>query len=171
MGALDHAVRSGKATYVGISNYNPEQTHRAAQILRDLGTPCLIHQPVYSMFNRWIEPALLDTLSNEGIGCIVFSPLAQGLLTDRYLSGLPTNSRAVKSGVFLKPEQITPEKLGKIQALNQVAVNRGQTLAQMAIAWVLRHPGMTSALIGASKPNKLKTASVPFKTCLSVPKN
>ena len=156
MGALDQAVRSGKALYVGISNYKPEQTQRAAQILRDLGTPCLIHQPVYNMFNRWIEPALLDTLSNEGMGCIVFSPLAQGLLTNRYLGGLPADSRAVRSGVFLKPEQITDDKLTKIQALNQVAVNRGQTLAQMAIAWVLRHPGMTSALIGASRPQQIE---------------
>jgi L-glyceraldehyde 3-phosphate reductase len=155
MGALDQAVRSGKALYVGISNYQPEQTQRAAQILRDMGTPCLIHQPVYNMFNRWIEPSLLDTLANEGMGCIVFSPLAQGLLTNRYLGGLPADSRAVKSGVFLRPDQITDDKLGKIQALNQVALNRGQSLAQMAIAWVLRHPGMTSALIGASRPQQI----------------
>jgi len=156
MGALAQAVRSGKALYVGISNYKPEQTQRAAQILRGLGTPCLIHQPVYNMFNRWIEPALLDTLTNESMGCIVFSPLAQGLLTNRYLSGMPTDSRAVKSGVFLKPEQITEDKLAKIQALHQMAANRGQTLAQLAIAWVLRHPGMTSALIGASRPQQIE---------------
>jgi L-glyceraldehyde 3-phosphate reductase len=155
MGALDRAVRSGKALYVGISNYKPDQTRQAAQILREMGTPCLIHQPVYNMFNRWIEPSLLDTLSQEGIGCIVFSPLAQGLLTNRYLDGLPTDSRAVRSGVFLKPEQITSDKLAKITSLNGIAQTRGQTLAQMAIAWVLRHPGMTSALIGASRPQQI----------------
>ncbi len=156
MAALDQAVRSGKALYVGISNYNPEQTARAAQILRDLGTPCLIHQPVYNMFNRWVEPKLLDVLAEEGIGCIVFSPLAQGLLTNRYLGGLPADSRAVKSGVFLKPDQITEVKLAKILALNQLAQARQQTLAQMAIAWVLRHRGMTSALIGASRPQQIE---------------
>jgi L-glyceraldehyde 3-phosphate reductase len=155
MGALNQAVRSGKALYAGVSNYSPEQTQRAAQILRDLGTPCLIHQPVYNMFNRWIEPSLLNTLTQEGMGCIVFSPLAQGQLTNRYLDGLPADSRAVKSGVFLKPEQITPEKITKIHALNEVAQHRSQTLAQMAIAWVLRHPGMTSALIGASRPDQI----------------
>jgi L-glyceraldehyde 3-phosphate reductase len=155
MGALDRAVRSGKALYAGISNYNPDQTHRAAQILHEMGTPCLIHQPVYNMFNRWIEPALLAALQEEGMGCIVFSPLAQGLLTNRYLGGLPTDSRAVKSGIFLKPEQITDDKLKKIQALNDLAQARGQTLAQMAISWVLRHPGMTSALIGASRPQQI----------------
>ena len=156
MGALDQAVRSGKALYVGISNYTPEQTRQAARILRELGTPCLIHQPKYNMFNRWIEPSLLDVLSEEGIGCIVFSPLAQGLLTNRYLEGLPTDSRAVRSGVFLKPDQITPETLSKVRALNELAKNRQQTLAQMALAWVLRHPGMTSALIGASRPQQIE---------------
>jgi L-glyceraldehyde 3-phosphate reductase len=155
MGALNQAVRSGKALYAGVSNYSPEQTQRAAQILRDLGTPCLIHQPVYNMFNRWIEPSLLTTLTQEGMGCIVFSPLAQGLLTNRYLGGMPSDSRAVKSGVFLKPEQVTEEKVVKIRALNEVAQHRSQTLAQMAIAWVLRHPGMTSALIGASRPDQI----------------
>lgn len=155
MGALNQAVRSGKALYAGVSNYSPEQTQRAAQILRDLGTPCLIHQPVYNMFNRWIEPSLLSTLTQEGMGCIVFSPLAQGLLTNRYLGGMPSDSRAVKSGVFLKPEQVTEDKVTKIRALNEVAQHRSQTLAQMAIAWVLRHPGMTSALIGASRPDQI----------------
>ena len=147
-----------------VSNYNPEQTHRAAKILRELGTPCLIHQPVYNMFNRWIEPALLETLQQEGMGCIVFSPLAQGLLTNRYLGGLPADSRAVKSGVFLKPEQVTEEKLKKIQGLNELAQARGQTLAQMAIAWVLRHPGMTSALIGASRIQQIEDCVGALKT-------
>jgi L-glyceraldehyde 3-phosphate reductase len=156
MAALDRAVRSGKALYAGISNYNPEQTAQAAHILHDLGTPCLIHQPVYNMFNRWIEPQLLDVLTKEGIGCIVFSPLAQGMLTNRYLTGLPSDSRAVKSGVFLRPDQITPEKIARVQALNQLAKARGQSLAEMAIAWVLRHPGMTSALIGASRPQQIE---------------
>ncbi len=156
MGALDQAVKSGKALYAGISNYKPEQTQRAAQILAELGTPCLIHQPVYNMFNRWVEPQLLDVLADEGIGCIVFSPLAQGMLTNRYLGGLPADSRAVRSGVFLKPEQLTDERLGKIRRLNKIALARGQSLAQMAIAWVLRHPGITSALIGASRPQQIE---------------
>jgi L-glyceraldehyde 3-phosphate reductase len=156
MRALDQAVRAGKALYVGISNYTPEQTRRAAQILRELGTPCLIHQPKYSMFTRWIEPELLDVLREEGIGCIVFSPLAQGLLTDRYLQGLPADSRAVRSGRFLKPDQITAEVLAKVRDLNEIARQRGQSLAQMALAWVLRHPGMTSALIGASRPQQIE---------------
>jgi L-glyceraldehyde 3-phosphate reductase len=156
MGALDHAVRAGKALYVGISNYNPEQTRGAARILNELGTPCLIHQPSYSMFDRWIEGGLLDVLADEGIGCIAFSPLAQGLLTDRYLRGLPADSRAVKSGIFLKPEDITQDKLGKVQALNELARVRGQSLAQMALAWVLRHPEMTSVLVGASRPQQIE---------------
>lgn len=151
MAALDHVVRQGKALYVGISNYNPEQTRQAAHILRDLGTPCLIHQPSYSMFNRWIEEGLLDALSEEGIGCIVFSPLAQGLLTNKYLGGIPAGSRASKPHGFLKAAQVTEDKLAKIQKLNAVAQARGQTLAQLALVWVLRHPGMTSALIGASR--------------------
>jgi len=156
MGALDQAVKSGKALYAGISNYKPEQTQRASQILVELGTPCLIHQPVYNMFNRWVEPQLLDVLADEGIGCIVFSPLAQGMLTNRYLGGLPADSRAVRSGVFLKPEQLTDERLGKIRRLNKIALARGQSLAQMAIAWVLRHPAITSALIGASRPQQIE---------------
>jgi L-glyceraldehyde 3-phosphate reductase len=155
MQALDRAVRSGKALYVGISNYNAEQTRKAAHILRDLGTPCLIHQPRYNMFDRWVEPDLLGVLAEEGIGCISFSPLAQGLLTNRYLNGLPEDSRAVKSGVFLRPDQITEEKIGKARQLNEIAVKRGQTLAEMALAWVLRQPAMTSVLIGASRPQQI----------------
>ncbi len=156
MMALDYAVRSGRALYAGISSYNPEQTHRAAAILRDLGTPCLIHQPVYSMFNRWIEPELLDVLSAEGIGCIVFSPLAQGLLTGKYLQGIPADSRAAKPHGFLKAEQVTEDKLAKVRRLDEVAQARGQSLTQLALAWVLRHAGMTSALIGASKVSQIE---------------
>jgi L-glyceraldehyde 3-phosphate reductase len=151
MGALDRAVRSGRALYAGISSYKPEQTRQAAAILRGLGTPCLIHQPVYSMFNRWVEPELMDTLDKEGIGCIAFSPLAQGLLTNRYLEGIPGDSRAAKPHGFLKKDQVTEEKIAKVRKLNEIAKQRGQTMVQLAIAWVLRHKGMTSALIGASK--------------------
>jgi L-glyceraldehyde 3-phosphate reductase len=150
MGALDHAVRSGKALYAGISNYSPEQTRRACGILRGLGTPCLIHQPVYNMFNRWIEPELLTTLEREGVGCIVFSPLAQGLLTGRYLTGIPSDSRAGKPHGFLRPAAITEEKIAKVRALNEVARAGGRSLAQLALVWVLRHAGVTSALIGTS---------------------
>jgi L-glyceraldehyde 3-phosphate reductase len=157
MGALDHIVRSGRALYAGISAYPPELTRRAAQILRALGTPCLIHQPSYSMFNRELEKGLLEVLEAEGIGCIVFSPLAQGLLTDKYLHGIPEGSRASK-GKFLKPEDITAEKLGILRALNELAGRRGQTLAQMAVAWVLRHPQVTSVLIGASRPAHIDDA-------------
>ncbi len=151
MGALDQAVRSGKALYAGISSYDAARTREAARILRSLGTPCLIHQPVYNMFNRWVEPELLGVLESEGIGCIVFSPLAQGLLTDRYLGGIPADSRAAKPHGFLRPEQVTPEKIEKVSRLHAVARRRGQTLAQLATTWVLRHPAITSALIGASK--------------------
>jgi L-glyceraldehyde 3-phosphate reductase len=151
MGALDFIVRSGRALYVGISSYGPEDTRKAAQILRALGTPCLIHQPKYSMFNRWIEEGLLEALAGEGMGCIAFSPLAQGLLTDRYLAGVPEGSRASKAHGFLKVADITPDRLAKVKRLAALAQGRGQTLAQMAIAWVLRHPGVTSALIGASR--------------------
>jgi len=158
MGALDHIVRSGRALYAGLSNYKPEQVQQAAAILRSLGTPCLIHQPSYSMFNRWIEDQLLNTLAQEGIGCIAFSPLAQGVLTDKYLAGIPEGSRASKSHGFLKPSQITPEKLNHVRRLNDVAQDRGQTLAQMALAWVLRHPGMTSVLIGASRTVQIEDA-------------
>jgi len=155
MAALDHVVRQGKALYVGISQYKPDETRRAAKILRDLGTPCLIHQPVYSLLNRWIEDGLLDVLREDGIGCITFSPLAQGLLTDRYLAGVPADSRASKPHGFLKRDAITEDKLAKIRKLNDLAKARGQTLAQMAIAWVLRHPGMTSALVGASRVTQI----------------
>lgn len=156
MGALDFIVRSGRALYVGISSYPPEETRQAAKILRGLGTPCVIHQPKYSMFFRWIEDGLLDAMDEEGIGCIVFSPLAQGLLTNKYLHGIPEDSRAAKAHGFLQKESITEETLTKIQKLNHIAQERGQTLAQMAIAWVLRHPGMTSALIGASQVSQIE---------------
>ncbi len=157
MGALDQIVRSGKALYVGISNYSAEQTRQAAQILRALGTPCLIHQPSYNMFNRWIEDGLLAALRDQGMGSIVFSPLAQGMLTDRYLGGIPEDSRAAKGG-FLKPAQITEDKLARVRRLNDMAQARSQTLAQMSLAWVLRHPEVTSALIGASRTAQIDDA-------------
>jgi L-glyceraldehyde 3-phosphate reductase len=157
MGALDFIVRSGRALYVGISNYSAEQTRQAAAILRRLGTPCLIHQPSYSLVNRWIEPELIGTLRAEGIGAVVFSPLAQGLLTDRYLNGIPADSRAAE-GRFLKAEGLTPEKLEMVRRLSDFAAGRGQTLAQLALAWVLRHPEITSALIGASRPEQILDA-------------
>lgn len=158
MAALDYAVRSGRALYAGISNYPAEATRRAAQILRQLGTPCLIHQPRYSMLDRWIEPELLGALADEGLGCIVFSPLAQGLLTDRYLHGIPADSRAGASAVFLRPEHVTDAVVAKVSQLNELAQNRGQTMAQLALAWVLRHKGMTSALIGASRVQQIDDA-------------
>ncbi len=150
MGALDTAVRSGKALYVGISSYGPEKTRQAAAILRDLKTPFVIHQPSYSLLNRWVEDGLLDTLDEEGIGCIAFSPLAQGLLTDRYLDGVPASSRAAQNGSFSRA-LLSEENLANVRALNQIARRRGQSLAQMAIAWVLKRPTVTSALIGASR--------------------
>ena len=150
MSALDQAVRQGKALYAGISSYPPEQTRQAAKILRELGTPCLIHQPSYSIFNRWIEDGLITTLGEEGIGAIVFSPLAQGMLSDKYVEGIPEGSRASKPHGFLKPKQITLERQAQIIRLNDIAKARGQSLAQMALAWVLRHPETTSALIGTS---------------------
>ena len=156
MGALDFIVRSGRALYVGISSYSPEQTREAIAILRQLGTPCLIHQPVYNMFNRWIEQGLLELLRSEGVGCIVFSPLAQGLLSNRYLEGIPRDSRAAKPHGFLRAEQITPEKRKIVQELHALARARNQSLAQMALSWVLRHPGVTSAVIGASTPEQLQ---------------
>ena len=156
MGALDSAVRQGKALYVGISSYNPETTGRAVEILRELGTPCLIHQPSYNMFDRWIEHGLLDVLVEEGIGCIVFSPLAQGQLTNRYLSGIPSGARASKTErVWLTPDEVK-SNLPKVHKLNELAKQRGQSLAQMAIAWVLRKPAVTSALIGASSVRQLE---------------
>jgi len=154
MGALDTAVRSGRALYAGISAYDPKQTTRALKILRDLGTPCLIHQPKYSMFVRDPEQGLLDVLGKEGVGSIVFSPLAQGLLSDRYLHGIPSDSRAAHD-FYLKKKEIGEDKLTKIRALNKVAKQRGQTLAEMAVAWVLRDPRVTSALIGASKVSQV----------------
>jgi L-glyceraldehyde 3-phosphate reductase len=159
MGALDYAVRSGRALYAGISSYSPEQTGAAVEILRRLGTPCLIHQPRYSMFDRSPEAeGLFAVLEREGIGCIVFSPLAQGLLTDRYLAGIPEDSRAAKPYGFLKRDQVTDAQLAKVRRLNDVARARGQTLAQMAVAWVLRRPEVTSALIGASRVSQIEDA-------------
>ena len=153
--ALDQAVRQGKALYVGISNYDPAQTRAALSVLRSLRTPCVIHQPRYSMFDRRIENGLLDTLADLGLGCIVFSPLAQGLLTDRYLRDIPPDSRAGKPHGFLKPESITDARRAQIVRLNAIAAARGQSLAQLAIAWVLRHPTVTSALIGASRVSQI----------------
>jgi L-glyceraldehyde 3-phosphate reductase len=156
MGALDFAVRSGRALYAAISSYNAEDTAAAATILRSLGTPCLIHQPRYSMFDRWIEPGLLDVLGAEGIGGIAFCPLAQGLLTDRYLHGIPDGSRASKPDSFLKKKDIDEGRLIRVRALNSLAAERGQSLAQMALAWVLRDDRMTSALIGASRVEQIE---------------
>jgi L-glyceraldehyde 3-phosphate reductase len=155
MGALDYIVRSGRALYAGISSYSAEQTRQAAEILQRLGTPCLIHQPIYNMFNRWVEDGLLDVLEEKGIGCIAFSPLAQGLLTDRYLSEIPADSRAAKPHGFLKRDQVTEERIAKVRQLNQIAQARGQSMAQMAIAWLLRRPVVTSALIGASRVQQI----------------
>jgi L-glyceraldehyde 3-phosphate reductase len=155
MGALDTAVRQGKALYVGISSYSAEKTREAAAILRELGTPLLIHQPSYSMLNRWIEPDLLDAVGDLDVGCIAFSPLAQGMLTDRYLDGIPEKSRASWPS-SLSPNLLTDEALAKIRALNEIAARRGQTLARMALAWVLRDPRVTSALIGASSVPQLE---------------
>ncbi len=156
MSALDQAVRQGKALYVGISNYKPAETREAVQILSDLGTPCLIHQPSYSIFNRWVEDELLSVLAEAGVGCIAFSPLAKGLLTDRYLCGIPADSRAARPNTFLRPDNVTPERVNKARQLNELAAIRGQSLAQMALAWVLRGGRVTSALIGASKPEQIE---------------
>jgi L-glyceraldehyde 3-phosphate reductase len=155
MAALDLIVRQGKALYVGISNYQAEEAQKAITILKQLGTPCLIHQPKYSMFERWVEGGLLDVLENEGVGCIPFSPLAQGMLTNKYLHGIPEDSRAAKSTGHLQTDQITPEKIEQIRKLNDVAQQRSQTLAQMAIAWLLKDQRVTSVLVGASKPEQL----------------
>lgn len=154
--ALDQIVRQGKALYIGLSNYNEEQTEEAIKILQELGTPLLIHQPSYSMFNRWIEDGLLDVLERYGVGAIAYSPLAQGLLTDRYLEGIPEDSRAAKEHGFLKKEKITDEVLTKVRKLNDIAKERGQTLAQMALAWVLRGGKVTSVLVGASKVSQIE---------------
>lgn len=155
MGALDSAVKQGKALYVGISNYPAKETQKAAEILKKMGTPCLIHQPKYSMFDRWVEPELLDVLEKEGMGCIAFSPLAQGLLTDRYLKGIPEDSRAAKPHGFLTKDQITKEVLSKIAKLHELAKSRKQSLAQMAIAWLLKDKRVTSVLVGASSVEQL----------------
>jgi L-glyceraldehyde 3-phosphate reductase len=155
MGALAHAVRSGKARYVGLSNYPPAETVAAARLLRELGTPCLIHQPRYSMLDRWVEPQLLATLAQEGIGSVVFSPLGKGVLTDRYLQGIPADSRAARDQRFLRPEHLTEAVLAKAKKLNDLAQARSQSLAQMALAWVLRHATVTSALIGASRASQV----------------
>lgn len=151
MGALDYIVRTGRALYAGISSYSPDQTRQATDILKSLGTPCLIHQPNYNLFDRWIEDGLLDVLKKEGIGCICFSPLAQGLLTDKYLDGIPKDSRAAKTHGFLREEDVTEERIWVIERLQEIARERGQKLAQMAISWVLRDEVVTSALIGASR--------------------
>ena len=156
MSALDQAVKQGKALYAGISSYNSEQTKKASDILKRLGTPCLIHQPSYSILNRWIEDGLQEVLGEEGIGSIAFCPLAQGLLTNKYLSGIPEDSRAAKPWGFLKKDRITEEVLLKIKLLNEIASNRGQSLAQMSLAWVLRNNKVTSALIGASKVSQIE---------------
>ncbi len=156
MGALDLIVRQGKALYVGLSNYNAEQTKEAVKILKDLGTPCLIHQPSYSMLNRWIENGLIDVLEEEGVGSIAFSPLAGGKLTNRYLNGIPEDSRAVSSSVFMQKSDITEELVAKVKTLNEVAGKRGQSLAQMALAWNLKVGKLTSVLIGASKVSQIE---------------
>jgi L-glyceraldehyde 3-phosphate reductase len=157
MSALDLIVRQGKALYAGISNYPADEARRAFQILKELGTPCLIHQPRYSMFDRWVEGGLLDALEENGVGCIPFSPLAQGLLTDRYLNGIPEDSRAA-IGFFLKKSDVTQEKIEKVLLLNEIARQRGQKMAQMAVAWLLKDPRVTSVLIGASKPEQVLDA-------------
>ncbi|NLT43775.1 MAG: L-glyceraldehyde 3-phosphate reductase, partial [Anaerolineae bacterium] len=156
MAALDHVVRQGKALYAGVSSYTPEQTARAAAIMKDLGTPLVIHQPSYNMFNRWIEDGLLDTLEEVGMGSIVYVPLAQGLLTDKYLKGIPKDSRAAKPTGALKEDQVTEDKVRKAVLLNEMAHERGQTLARMALSWVLRQPGVTSALTGASRVSQIE---------------
>ncbi len=158
MMALDQIVRSGKALYAGISNYDPEQSQQAFDILKSLGTPCVVHQPSYSMFNRWVEDGLLNVLEKNGVGSVVFSPLFQGLLTDKYLKGIPEGSRAAKPHGFLQSSQITEEKIDKIKALNLIAEKRGQKMAQLALCWVLRDPRVTSVIIGASKVSQIEDA-------------
>lgn len=155
MDALAHIVRSGKALYVGISSYNAEQTAQAVSLLKSMGVHCLVHQPAYSILNRWVEDGLLDVTDREGVGVVVFSPLAQGLLTGKYLNGIPEDSRAVRDGRFLKPEQITAEKVSMLRKLDEIAKRRGQTLAQMALAWVLKDNRVTSCIIGASRPQQI----------------
>jgi L-glyceraldehyde 3-phosphate reductase len=163
MAALDLIVRQGKALYVGISNYKAEEAAQAIRILKELGTPCLIHQPKYSMFERWVEGGLLDLLEKEGVGCIPFSPLAQGLLTNKYLKGIPDDSRAHKPTGFLQEKDITPEKIEKVRRLNELAIKRDQTLAQMALAWILRDKRITSVLIGVSRPEQVTDSLQCFR--------
>lgn len=158
MMALDQIVRSGKALYAGISNYNQKQSQEAFDILKSLGTPCLVHQPSYSMFNRWVEDGLLDVLEKNGVGSVVFSPLFQGLLTDKYLMGIPEDSRAAKAHGFLQTSQVSKEKIEKIKALNEIAAERGQKMAQLALSWVLRDKRVTSVIIGASKVSQIEDA-------------
>ena len=158
MMALDQIVRSGKALYAGISNYNQKQSQQAFDILKSLGTPCLVHQPSYSMFNRWVEDGLLDVLEKNGVGSVVFSPLFQGLLTDKYLLGIPEDSRAAKAHGFLQTSQVSKEKIEKIKALNEIAAERGQKMAQLALSWVLRDKRVTSVIIGASKVSQIEDA-------------
>lgn len=164
MGALDHVVRQGKALYVGISNYKPEEAKRAFEILKDMGTPCLIHQAKYSMMERWVEDGLLDLVGNMGVGLIAFSPLAQGLLTDRYLNGIPQGSRMTKSQ-FLRPEHLTDEVMSKIIRLNEIAQERGQSLSQMALAWLLKDNRVTSVLVGASSTEQLDRNLGAIENC------
>lgn len=163
MQALDLIVRQGKALYAGISNYHPAEAEKAIDILKQLGTPCLIHQPKYSMFERWPENGLLDLLGNKGVGCIPFSPLAQGLLTDKYLHGIPSDSRVATSGIFLKESSITKEKIAQVSKLNDIAKSRGQKLVHMALAWLLKDERVTSVLIGASKPEQVTDAIQALK--------
>lgn len=155
MAALDLIVRQGKALYAGISNYPADEAKKAIDLLKKMGTPCLIHQPKYSMFERWVEDGLLDVLEQEGVGCIPFSPLAQGLLTNKYLNGIPEDSRAARASGFLQVSQVDEQTIAKVRALNDIAVKRGQTLAQMALAWLLKDNRVTSVLIGASRPEQL----------------
>lgn len=163
MSALDLVVRQGKALYIGLSNYRPEETRAAAKILKELGTPCVIHQPNYSMMNRWIEEGLQDVLQEEGIGSIVFSPLEKGILTDRYLNGITPDSRAAGPSVFLRPEDLTEERIAQVKRLNDLAAARGQKLSQMALSWVLRDGKVTSALIGASKVSQIEDAALALQ--------
>ena len=158
MMALDQIVRSGKALYAGISSYNPEQSQKAIDILKELGTPCLVHQPSYSMLNRWVEDGLLDVLAQNGVGSVVFSPLFQGLLTNKYLKGIPEGSRASKSDSYLQSSDITPEKIAKVKRLNEIAESRGQKMAQLALSWVLKDKRVTSVIIGASKVSQIEDA-------------
>ena len=158
MMALDQIVRSGKALYAGISSYDPDQSQKAIDILKELGTPCLVHQPSYSMFNRWVEDGLLDVLEKNGVGSVVFSPLFQGLLTNKYLNGIPEGSRASKAASYLQSSDITPEKIAKVKKLNEVAEARGQKMAQLALSWVLRDKRVTSVIIGASKVAQIEDA-------------